>query len=114
MIPEAVNWRELPPELIAGLAGLVASFLVLPLTEIAKKLGKTSGPSTTAIAGLLSFLFGGLVGYASGLYGTGWDGLLNGLIATTVAWLRAEGQWRVLRSTSASGVEKVIREVASE
>lgn len=83
------EWQVLVPVLI----GLLSSLLVAPLTAIAKKMGCTTGITTVSISAGLSALIAGIAGYATGLYGHGWAGVLAALGATVTAFLKANGDY---------------------
>lgn len=91
--------------MITVVVGLLSSILVQPLTAIAKKLGRTQGPTTVVISAALSLLIA--YGFAvSQALATGervpfWSALIIALIA----FLKANGDYLTRVFTSARGNE---------
>lgn len=74
--------------------GVLASYLVAPLTALYKKLGKSEGITTVTISAALSALIAGVAGYATGLYGTGSHAVFAAIGASLTAFLKANGDYQ--------------------
>ena len=83
--------------------GLLSSLLVQPLTSIAKKLGRTSGPTTVAISAAISLVLA--VGFALWQAATtrGEVSLGMALLLAAVAFLKANGDYITRVFSSAKG-----------
>lgn len=83
--------------------GLLSSLLVQPLTSIAKKLGRTSGPTTVAISAAISLVLA--VGFALWQAAATREGVPLGmaLLLAAVAFLKANGDYITRVFSSAKG-----------
>ena len=73
--------------LIAAISGPLARYM----TALVKDRWNTTGVTTIAVSGVLSALVAGVIGYVSGAYGQGADGVLRAVLATVLAALGAAG-----------------------
>ena len=80
-------------EVISTLIGIAAPYLVSPLASVCKRWLKTTGPDTRAVIKILTVLIVVAGGYALGMYGYDWRGVLNAVYAGILAYLKTIGDY---------------------
>jgi hypothetical protein len=88
--------------------GLLSALLVHPLTAIFKRLGRTQGPTTVLISGVLSLLIsGGFTLWQAAQTHTG-AGLLPALMSAVTAFILANGAYLAQVSSSLKGAAQAM------
>ncbi|OWL98969.1 hypothetical protein CBQ26_00485 [Deinococcus indicus] len=83
----------IPPELVTAVIAYLAPRLVGPLTAVAKRWLKTTGPSTRMVAKILTVLVVVALGFATGAYTLDLRGVGNAVVAAALAYLKATGDY---------------------
>ena len=91
--------NHLPAGFITTIIGIVGSLLMGPATAIAKKLGKTNGPSTVMVNVALSFVVVAVCGHAAHLY-AGWP---EAIYAAFVSVVMSQGTYLMQANAEAKG-----------
>lgn len=87
------------------LVGLIAGWLVQPLTAIWKKLGRTQGPTTVFISGVLSLVVALGFNFAQAVADGRGQNLWHVLFIALIAFLKANGDYLSRVFGTAKGTE---------
>lgn len=97
----------LPAGLFSTVIGLLSAWLIIPLTALAKKLGRTTGPTTVTVSAFFSALLVGVGGWVLGLYGTGTASYGAACWAALLAFLKANGDYLTKVQAQAAALKAV-------